>query len=153
MTDTAVIVAPAKLTLRLHITGVRRDGYHLIDAEMVTLQLADSLEITPGGSGLTADGPFADGLKLDDSNLVARALRFAGRRAGVHLRKVIPHGGGLGDTVAPPAQLWLDGNGCCLQVVGAVAARSFEEIPHAVDGRRADDQRRNHQCDVERPVR
>ena len=29
--------APAKLTLSLRVTGVRADGYHLLDAEMVTL--------------------------------------------------------------------------------------------------------------------
>ena len=36
------LVAPAKLTLSLRITGVRDDGYHLIDAEMVSLDLADT---------------------------------------------------------------------------------------------------------------
>lgn len=88
--------APAKLTLSLRITGVRADGYHLIDAEMVSLAWADTLTITAGGSGLSADGPFAAGMPLDDTNLVARALRLAGRGAAVHLHKVIPHGGGLG---------------------------------------------------------
>lgn len=90
------VVAPAKLTLSLRITGVRDDGYHLIDAEMVSLAWADTLTITPGGSGLSADGPFAAGVPLDGSNLVARALRLAGRTAAVHLHKRIPHGGGLG---------------------------------------------------------
>ena len=71
--------APAKLTLSLRITGVRADGYHLIDAEMVSLEWADTLTITPGGSGLTADGPFAAGMPLDDTNLVAKALRLAER--------------------------------------------------------------------------
>jgi 4-diphosphocytidyl-2-C-methyl-D-erythritol kinase len=93
---TVHVLAPAKLTLSLRITGVRDDGYHLIDAEMVTLEWADSLAITPGGTGLTADGPFAEGMPLDDTNLVAKALRLAGREAAVHLHKVIPHGGGLG---------------------------------------------------------
>ena len=31
--------AHAKLTMSLHVTGVRDDGYHLIDAEMVSLEL------------------------------------------------------------------------------------------------------------------
>ncbi len=35
----ATIEAPAKLTLSLRVTGVRPDGYHLIDAEMVSLDL------------------------------------------------------------------------------------------------------------------
>ena len=33
--------ALAKLTLSLRVTGVRADGYHLLDAEMVTVDLAD----------------------------------------------------------------------------------------------------------------
>jgi 4-diphosphocytidyl-2-C-methyl-D-erythritol kinase len=88
--------APAKLTLTLRITGLRADGYHLIDAEMVTLDWADTLTIDPDGSGLTADGPCAAGMPLDERNLVAKALVLAGRSAAVHLHKRIPHGGGLG---------------------------------------------------------
>ena len=32
-----ILAAPAKLTLSLRITGLRPDGYHLLEAEMVTL--------------------------------------------------------------------------------------------------------------------
>jgi 4-diphosphocytidyl-2-C-methyl-D-erythritol kinase len=99
------LLAPAKLTLELRITGVRDDGYHLIDAEMITLDWADTLTVTPGGAGLTADGPFADGMPLDDTNLVARALRMVGREAAVHLHKTIPHGGGLGGGSADAAAI------------------------------------------------
>jgi len=90
--------APAKLTLNLRITGVRNDGYHLIDAEMVSLSLADVLQISTEGSGtaLTIDGPFASGITPDPRNLVIRALALAGREAHVQLTKNIPHGGGLG---------------------------------------------------------
>ena len=38
---TIELIAPAKLTLGLRITGRRDDGYHLIDAEMVSLDLHD----------------------------------------------------------------------------------------------------------------
>lgn len=93
---TVTIQAPAKLTLSLRIKGVRADGFHLIDAEMVSLAWADILTITPGRQGLSAAGPFAAGTPLDDTNLVARALRLADRDAAVHLHKNIPHGGGLG---------------------------------------------------------
>ena len=102
-TRSVTVDAPAKLTRTLRITGVRADGYHLIDAEMVTLELADSLTIDPDGVGLTAGGPFATGVPLDDGNLVQRALQLAGRSAGVHLHKAIPHGGGLGGGSADAA--------------------------------------------------
>ncbi len=38
--------APAKLTTSLQVVGVRTDGLHLLEAEMVTLDLADTLEVT-----------------------------------------------------------------------------------------------------------
>ena len=96
--EAITVRAHAKLTLGLRITGVRHDGYHLIDAEMVSLDLHDLITLTPRTTGLTASGPFADGIPLDDSNLVARAMRAAGgdSTVGVHLHKQIPHGGGLG---------------------------------------------------------
>ena len=101
---TAVIIeARAKLTLSMHITGTRADGYHLIDAEMVTLEWHDTLTIDSASTGLTADGHYATGMPLDDSNLVVSALRHVGRTAAVHIRKSLPHGGGLGGGSADAA--------------------------------------------------
>jgi 4-diphosphocytidyl-2-C-methyl-D-erythritol kinase len=48
------LTAPAKLTVSLRITGVRLDGYHLLESEMVSLDLADTLVLAPG-SGLTVE--------------------------------------------------------------------------------------------------
>ena len=102
MSTADIVEAPAKLTLSLRITGVRADGYHLIDAEMIALDLHDPLTIT-AGTGVSADGPFAAGVPLDGSNLVAKALVLANRTAAVHLHKQIPHGGGLGGGSADAA--------------------------------------------------
>ena len=93
---TEVLAAPAKLTWTLRITGVRADGYHLIDAEMTTLDLVDELVVERGGSGIEVTGRYAAGVPVDDRNLVARALRRAGVGAHVRIDKRIPHGGGLG---------------------------------------------------------
>jgi len=89
--------AHAKLTRSLRITGVRADGYHLIDAEMVSLDLHDLVTITPGNTGISAHGPFANGVPLNRSNLAVRALELAtSDHAHIALDKQIPHGGGLG---------------------------------------------------------
>jgi 4-diphosphocytidyl-2-C-methyl-D-erythritol kinase len=88
--------APAKLTLSLRITGVRDDGFHLIDAEMVSLSLCDVITIDPTGTGIEATGRYAAGVPTDDSNLVAKALHWSERVARVTIDKQIPHGGGLG---------------------------------------------------------
>lgn len=87
--------APAKLTLSLRMTGLRADGYHLIDAEMVTLDFGDVLEIDPDGDGLTVVGGGAD-IPTGPSNLVNRALALAGRTAAVTLHKNVPSQAGLG---------------------------------------------------------
>ena len=130
---TTVEVARAKLTLTLRVTGVRPDGYHLLDSEMVTLDLADRLEFGPGDSltvgGLGADGPVPAG----PDNLVARALAAVGRRAAVHLEKRIPTGAGLGGGSADAAAVlrWAG----CTDV--EVAARLGADVPFCVAGGRA----------------
>ncbi|NNE12480.1 MAG: 4-(cytidine 5'-diphospho)-2-C-methyl-D-erythritol kinase, partial [Ilumatobacter sp.] len=73
---------------------------------MVTLSFGDVLTIADAGAAktrLTASGPHAVGMPLDDSNLVIKALGLARRRANVHVVKRIPHGGGLGGGSADAA--------------------------------------------------
>lgn len=96
------LLAPAKLTLSLRVVGVRADGYHLIDAEMVSLDLADEVTFSDG-TGITLAGPFAGGLQVGPENLVAKALAAVGRTASVHVVKRIPAGGGLGGGSADAA--------------------------------------------------
>lgn len=100
--DATVLRAHAKLTVSLRLTGLRNDGYHLIDAEMVSLDLHDRVTIRDQADaagrppGLQVTGPFAEGIPTDGSNLVVRALQMADRDAEVTIDKRIPHGGGLG---------------------------------------------------------
>ena len=96
MNEIVELPAPAKLTLSLRITGVRDDGMHLIDAEMISLSLHDVVTIDPEGDGVTTTGRYAEGVPSDDRNIVAKALWLVERRAGVTIDKRIPHGGGLG---------------------------------------------------------
>jgi 4-diphosphocytidyl-2-C-methyl-D-erythritol kinase len=97
--------AYAKVTLSLRVLGRRSDGYHDIDAFMVTVtEPHDTLEIEPVAStSLTVVGPFAAGVPLDASNLVWRALDALGVHARVRLHKGIPHGAGLGGGSADAA--------------------------------------------------
>ena len=129
--------AHAKLTRSLRITGMRADGYHLIDAEMVSLDLHDALVFDPSSTGLAVSGPFAGGVPLDDSNLVAKALRRAGRHASVTIDKHIPHGGGLGggSTDAATTLRWA-GFGTSADEL-AEASRLGADIPFCLVGGRA----------------
>jgi 4-diphosphocytidyl-2-C-methyl-D-erythritol kinase len=124
--------APAKLTLELRVVGVRPDGFHLLDAEMVTIDLADRLEFADG-DGLSVDGGGSGGVPLDSTNLVARALAAVGRRAKVRLFKRIPPGGGLGGGSADAAAV-LRWAGCHDL---AVAASLGADVPFCLVGGRA----------------
>ncbi len=102
----ASLEAHAKLTLSLRVTGVRADGYHLLDAEMVTVDLSDRLEVSPGDSleiATAADGGTGTEVPPGDDNLVRRALAAVGRQAFVRLYKRIPTGAGLGGGSADAA--------------------------------------------------
>jgi 4-diphosphocytidyl-2-C-methyl-D-erythritol kinase len=122
--------ALAKLTLSLRVTGVRDDGYHLLDAEMATLDLADVLTFAPGDD-LELVG--TSGLDVGEGNLVRRALRGVGRTAAVRLEKHIPVGGGLGGGSADAAAV-LRWAGC---TDTAVAAGLGADVPFCLIGGRA----------------
>ena len=96
------VEAPAKLTLSLRVVGRREDGYHLLDAEMVTVNLTDSLQFRPG-DGLRVSGPAAARVPRGRANLIIAALAAVGRRVQVSLVKRIPVGAGLGGGSADAA--------------------------------------------------
>ncbi len=128
------LLAPAKVTRSLRVTGVRNDGYHLLDAEMVTVDLTDELWLDPAGDRLEVE-QLAGGLDVavDAENSVARALALVGRRARVRLVKRIPAGGGLGGGSADAAAI--------LRWAGetdlARAASLGADVPFCVVGGRA----------------
>jgi 4-diphosphocytidyl-2-C-methyl-D-erythritol kinase len=136
--DTSVLTAPAKLTVSLRVTGVRADGYHLIDAEMVTLDLADELHLLAPAAGLPpleiVDGAgVPSDLQPAEDNLVVRALAAVGRRSRVRLVKRIPPGAGLGGGSADAAAVlrWAG----CRDL--AVAAALGADVPFCLVGGRA----------------
>jgi len=114
--------ALAKLTLTLRVTGVRNDGFHLLDSEMVTLDLADDLTFTVNGTN-----------ELPPDNLVSRALVAVGRDAHVSLVKRIPIGGGLGGGSADAAAV-LRWAGCTDL---GLAATLGSDVPFCLVGGRA----------------
>lgn len=125
------MVAPAKLTRSLHIVGVRDDGYHLIEAEMVSVDLTDALRFTDGDGLAVIDG--GPDVPLDDGNLVVRALRAAGRTAHVELTKRIPSGAGLGGGSSDAAAVLRWAGMTDLDVAASLGA----DVPFCLSGGRA----------------
>ena len=108
------LYAPAKLTLSLEIKGIRDDGYHLIEAEMVSLDLMDELEIHDerGNGSIKVSTEYLDqpwgfdtesSVPDNENNLVSKALNLLKVEKSVHIRKKIPPGTGLGGGSADAA--------------------------------------------------
>lgn len=103
----AMECAYAKLTLSLRVIGRRDDGYHTIEADLITVDFADTL-IFERGTGLQVVDEVPGGLGLRDisagrSNLVNKAMAVVGETAAVRLLKRIPAGAGLGGGSADAA--------------------------------------------------
>ncbi len=96
------IEAPAKLNIRLKITGRRPDGYHELVSIMTPVSLLDVIEVRENrgeGVELTASGYP---VPLDDGNIVVRAAQSfsatTGLPSGVSIKitKNIPVAAGMG---------------------------------------------------------
>ncbi|MEP7040108.1 MAG: 4-(cytidine 5'-diphospho)-2-C-methyl-D-erythritol kinase [Chloroflexota bacterium] len=102
--------APAKLNLSLRVVGRRPDGFHLLETEMVLLDLADRLLLLPGATGLRVEAPPEDAIPVDQSNLAWRGLvaGIGGRPelACLALEKRIPAAAGLGGGSSDAAAAW-----------------------------------------------
>ncbi len=91
------IFAPAKVNLTLHITGQRRDGYHLLDSLVVFADVGDRISIRPAAANrLEVIGPRAAGVPVDGSNLVCKAADLYGVPVEITLSKHLPAMAGIG---------------------------------------------------------
>ncbi|MDQ1361157.1 MAG: 4-diphosphocytidyl-2-C-methyl-D-erythritol kinase [Acidimicrobiaceae bacterium] len=135
--EPVALSAPAKLTLSLRVTGVRPDDYHEIDAEMVALDLHDTLMMGPG-TGLTVEAELPIGAGLGPvpsgpDNLVTKALAAVGRESRVRLIKRIPPGAGLGGGSSDAAAVFRWAGCTDLDQ----AARLGADVPFCIVGGRA----------------
>lgn len=96
----AVYRAYAKINWALNITGIRADGYHLLDMVMQRIGLHDDMTLEPAGEiHLTVNGAVPEDM---ERNLVTRAARALNDHAGtdhgarIALVKRIPARAGLG---------------------------------------------------------
>lgn len=102
------IDACAKINWSLDITGVREDGYHLMDMLMQPVSLADEITILPAEKiSLTVSGrPL---IRADEKNLVWRAADLLRQKfrpdagCSLHVHKRIPVGAGMGGGSADAA--------------------------------------------------
>jgi 4-diphosphocytidyl-2-C-methyl-D-erythritol kinase len=137
--------APAKLNIRLKITGRRPDGYHELVSVMVPVTLCDEIRISPAAEGIHLE---TVGLPVpaDETNLVFRAAESFFSRLGIRpglsiqLLKRIPVAAGLGggssDAAATLASLnRIFSHPLSDRELAAMALRLGADVPFFLSGR------------------
>jgi len=151
------VLARAKLTLSLRVLGRRPDGYHDLEALVVSLREPHDvigLRIqAPFGVRVRLSGRAVVGVPADDTNLAARAARllleaaaegddpgpWAASGLDISLHKSIPSGAGLGGGSADAAGTLVGGArllGLDLDpaVLAALGATLGSDVPFCVIG-------------------
>ena len=153
--------APAKINLSLDVTGIREDGYHLIETVMQTIGLFDIIRISADIRSIPADAPYAE-IKItgdssempsDSSNTAYKAARlFANRTYAVlaekntylhsidiHINKNIPQEAGLAGGSADAAGTlyglnFLVGDVIKEEILADIAVAAGADVPFCLSG-------------------
>ncbi|SEL18256.1 4-(cytidine 5'-diphospho)-2-C-methyl-D-erythritol kinase [Pacificibacter marinus] len=98
------VFAPAKINLTLHVTGLRDDGYHLLDSLVAFVDVGDQIIAEPAPDiSLSVTGPFAQGVPTDEQNLAFKAAIISGYPMALTLDKRLPPSSGIGGGSADAA--------------------------------------------------
>ncbi|MER6958380.1 MULTISPECIES: 4-(cytidine 5'-diphospho)-2-C-methyl-D-erythritol kinase [unclassified Streptomyces] len=137
---------PAKVNVQLAVGAARADGFHDLANVFLAVGLYDEVTVTPAAElRVTCEGPDADQVPLDVTNLAARAaIALAerhGRAADVHLHiaKDIPVAGGMAGGSADGAgalvacdALW--GTGASQDELLEICAELGSDVPFSLVG-------------------
>ena len=99
--DQISLNAYAKINLGLDITGLRDDGYHLVDMLMQAISLADRITVQKNGTSDIRLYSTADYIPLDEHNLAYKAAKLMADKfssvggVDIHIEKNIPVAAGL----------------------------------------------------------
>lgn len=137
---------PAKVNLELMVGPRRADGFHHLATVFQAVGLHDDVSVEPADDwGITVNGPYADLVPADDTNLAMRAARLLAGQAGidapVHITidKDIPVAGGMAGGSADAAgalvacdALW--GIGSSKAALEDLGAELGSDVPFALSG-------------------
>ncbi|MFF3331537.1 4-(cytidine 5'-diphospho)-2-C-methyl-D-erythritol kinase [Streptomyces sp. NPDC002888] len=137
---------PAKVNVQLAVGAARADGFHDLANVFLAVGLYDEVTVTPADElAVTCEGPGADQVPLDRTNLVARAAEALGARYGIdpavhiHIAKDIPVAGGMAGGSADGAgalvacdALW--GTGASREELLDICAELGSDVPFGLVG-------------------
>mgnify|MGYP005729697427 FL=1 len=97
----------AKINLALHVTGVKEDGYHVLDSIVVFTDIFDCLSFKKNRKNmLTVTGEFSESLNVKKNSILQALNLFKNELTdhfSINLEKNLPLGAGLGGGSADAA--------------------------------------------------
>ena len=144
-----LVRAPGKVNLSLHVGPVGPDGYHPLVTVVQAVSLYEDVRATASEDlTLAVQGPGAELVPTDESNLALRAARALAEHTGVEqgahreITKGVPVAGGMAGGSADAAAtlvaldaLW--GTGLLREELCAVGATLGADVPFALTGHTA----------------
>ena len=139
-----LLEAFGKINWSLDITGVREDGYHLMDMLMQPVSLGDTIRLEPA-SELTLTTSGTPLLRPDERHLALRAARLLKEETGfpggasISVHKRIPVGAGMGGGSADAAGVLVGLNrlwetGLSLSELETLGLRLGADVPFCIRG-------------------
>jgi 4-diphosphocytidyl-2-C-methyl-D-erythritol kinase len=137
---------PAKVNVQLAVGAARPDGFHDLANVFLAVGLYDEVTVAPAEElRITCEGPDADQVPLDRTNLAARAAEALAARYGrspavhIHIAKDIPVAGGMAGGSADGAgalvacdALW--GTGASREELLDICAELGSDVPFSMVG-------------------
>ncbi|MEU5685571.1 4-(cytidine 5'-diphospho)-2-C-methyl-D-erythritol kinase [Streptomyces venezuelae] len=137
---------PAKVNVQLAVGPARPDGFHDLANVFLAVGLYDEVTVTAADElRVTCEGPGADQVPLDRTNLAARAAELLAARHGIapdvhlHIAKDIPVAGGMAGGSADAAgalvacdALW--GTGASYGELNDICAELGSDVPFSLVG-------------------
>lgn len=146
MRKTVEIQVPAKVNLQLSVGPKKADGYHEVVTVFQAISLMDTLKISHADQfGISIKGDYTNGVPLDQSNLVYKAVELMSenfdtdKTIEIEINKSIPVAGGMagGSADAAATLLGIDalyGLGLSKDELGDVARKLGSDVPFMLHG-------------------
>ncbi len=137
------VAAPAKINLTLDVTGRLPNGYHTVEMVMQTIDLTDTVQVSPAQSFSLSVGETD--LPTDESNTAYKAVKFYSEAVGipphfaVTLHKNIPMQAGLAGGSADAAGVLVACNALCgerlsVEALCEIGAKIGADVPFCIRG-------------------
>jgi 4-diphosphocytidyl-2-C-methyl-D-erythritol kinase len=146
MRKSVEVQVPAKVNLQLSVGPKEADGYHEVVTVFQAISLFDNLKITRSDQfDITLEGDFINGVPVDQSNLVSKAVDLMAEKFQIdknlciEINKSIPVAGGMagGSADAAATLLGIDqlfGLGLSKDELSELARKLGSDVPFMLHG-------------------